>query len=231
MKWCLEHGTSVLPRNQKPWPLPEDLDINNSETVKEYFETHQYSAQQRSDVFYCPPILELAASVSTVATFELLRSKGAPLGWRVLHKAVSSTAGIAVTEKSIREQRSPSEEVKQLQLSDREIARTREERMAMVRYLVDTLKVDVNTRDQPPGWMLSNHWGRPLHYVAHSSRNGGDCKEVTLFLLERGADLELLGEQGMAPVAMVRKGNFLDVVNEWRLAQTGEAMRSKDGAA
>jgi hypothetical protein len=67
---------------------------------------------------------------------------------------------------------SSSDEGKQPQLSDKELARTherREERMKMVRHLADTLKLDVNARDQPPGGRLGNFFGRPLHYIAFKS--------------------------------------------------------------
>lgn len=80
---------------------------------------------------------------------------------------------MAARENSITEQTNPttlpSDEGKQPQLSDRQLARTREERIEMVRHLVDTLKLDVNARDQPPGWMLGNFFSRPLHYIAHKS--------------------------------------------------------------
>ena len=226
--WCLERGANVLPKGQRPWP---EFDINNAEEYAEYFERFPYTNDERSDCLYhCPPILELAASQSTVATFELLRSKGAPLGWRVLHKAASSTANMWNPDSSITEQTgltaSSSDEGKQPQLSDQELARTRErreERMKMVRHLVDTLKLDVNARDQPPGWRLGNFFGRPLHYIANRSGSKGNSKEVVLFLLERGADPELV-DGGMTPMAY-GKGSFLDAVKEWRAMQ-----QSGDGA-
>jgi hypothetical protein len=213
-----------------------DFDINSTEEFTEYFNRYPYSSQEKSDYLYgCPPLLEVAASQSTVATFELLRSKGAPLGWRVLHMAASRAANMPQPRGSIREQTSPansaSNERMQQHLSDRERARMPEERMAMVRHLVDTLKIDVNARDQPPGGMLGNFHGRPLHYVAHTSR-GGDCREVTLFLLERGADPELLSHDGvgMTAIALAKNSIFVDTVKEWRLMQAGEAGQSKDRA-
>jgi hypothetical protein len=72
--WCLERGASVLPKGQKLW-------INNAEAYAEYFERCPFSSEERSDcLYYYPQILQLAARESTVATFELLRSKGVPLG-------------------------------------------------------------------------------------------------------------------------------------------------------
>jgi hypothetical protein len=230
--WCLEHGASVLPKGQKLWP---NLDINSAEEFAEYFNRFPYSSEERSDcLYYCPPILELAASQSTIATFELLRSKGAPLGWRVLHKAASTRASMAPLNNSIRGQTSPatmaSNKGKQLQLLDRQLAHTHQERMAMVQHLVDTLKLDVNARDQPPGWRLGNFYGRPLHYVAHNSGIKGDCREVTLFLLGRGADPDLSDTDGGTTPIVLGKGNFLDAVHAWRLMKTDEAGQSNDEA-
>lgn len=99
--------------------------------------------------------------------------------------------------------------------------------MAIVWYLVDTLKLNPNARNQPPGCRLGNFWGRPLHYVAHNGGVNGDLRAVTLFLLERGANPELLcSEGGMTPM-MYGKGLFLDVVNEWRSRNTGGSGKSK----
>lgn len=215
MAWCLGHGASVLPKGQKSWP---NFDVNDVEAYSEYFEHFPFSDDERSDCLYhCPPILELAARQSTVATFELLRSTGAPLGWRVLHMAAIGRACYAKPESSATEEVNPVVEGER-HLSDRELARMPEERMHMVRHLVDTLKLDANARDQPPGWRLGNFFGRPLHYVAFKSGSNEDCKEVTLFLLRKGADPEL-EDGGMTPITY-GKQNFLDAVNEWRLVQT-----------
>jgi hypothetical protein len=51
--------------------------------------------------------------------------------------------------------------------------------MAMVKYLVDGLGLDVNalnTKDKMP-----NHWETPLCYAAHVE---GDAEEVVRFLLD-----------------------------------------------
>ena len=66
VKWCLEHGASVHPRD---------------------YQLHK-QGRPTQDQFRCEPILELAACHASVATFELLRARGAPLGWRTLHLAV-----------------------------------------------------------------------------------------------------------------------------------------------
>ena len=66
MKWSLEHGASFHPRGQEP--------LRNDSITK---------CQIR-----CEQLLEIVAERERVATFEFLRSKGAPLGWRPLHHAV-----------------------------------------------------------------------------------------------------------------------------------------------
>jgi hypothetical protein len=65
--------------------------------------------------------------------------------------------------------------------------------------------------------------GRPLHYVAHKDGLKGDGREVTLFLLQKGADPELV-----IPMALGRS-NFLDAAKEWKLMQTSDAAQSNSG--
>jgi len=219
VEWCLERGARILADGQKPWPK---FDINSGKECTKYLERFPWSDEEASEYFYdCPPILERAAGESTVATFELLRSKDAQLSWRVLHRAVSSRANRDLQKESTREQTSPtaSDGVNRLDLSDGQLARTRKERMAMVRHLVDTLKLDANARDQPPGWDLGGFWGRPLHYVAHHG-GLGDTREVTLFLLDHGADLDLLNSKGESPMTM-RRSHIQETVHEWRSLHSG----------
>lgn len=222
VKWCLEHGASVCPKGQKPWP---DIDINDTKAIMEYFKVNSWTASERSDAFYyCPPILEVAARQGTVVTFELLRSKGAPLGWRTLHKAVAGWAAWARPENSVIEGRGKP-------LSDKERAHTREERMEMIRHLVDHLRIDVNIPDQPPGWRLGNFYGMPLHYVAFKLGTG-DAKEVTFFLLDHGADPDRFSEiremkpYGMTPM-MYGNEEFRAIVEEWRLLQSSKVSKSQ----
>lgn len=101
VRWCLDHGATVVPKDQKQLPWGE-FDINDLKAYKEYLERNPYTTEEVSDcLYYCPPILELAARSSTVETFELLRSRGAPLSWRVLHMAVSGRACITRPENPI----------------------------------------------------------------------------------------------------------------------------------
>ena len=62
--------------------------------------------------------------------------------------------------------------------------------MAMVRYLIDVVGLDVNKEDFPPDtkW-LQGVWGTPLLYIVlvdpEAERN---ARELVWFLLDRGAD-------------------------------------------
>ncbi len=207
--WCLDHGASPSVQGQRSWP---DFDINNTEEFDKYLEQHPWSHVELSDYYlYWPPLLEDAASKDTVATFELLRSKGAAMGWRVLHKAVASAVS--------RETREPTRE--KLPLSDGEL--TPEDPLAMVRHLVDNLKLDVNALDCPPGWQLGNFFGRPLHYAAKTCEGSWTCRPVTWFLMDRGADPELMDSGGSMTALDYGKECFRDAVNEWRLMKTAEA--------
>ncbi len=210
--WYLDHGAKPLAQDQRPSP---DFDIHNTEEADKYLEQHPWRGAELPDFFmHCPPLLEVAADKSTVATFELLPSKGAAMGWRVLHKAVASSIYLNLDQESTHGEPL---------LSGKELSRTFQERLAMVRHLVDTLKLDVNALDCPTGWGLGNFWGRSLHYVAMSSGGNSNCRPVTWFLLDRGADLELLDSYaGMTAMAIGSK-NFRDAVNEWRLMKMREA--------
>lgn len=178
--WCLEHGTTTTPKD------PDD-------------------SQREHD--QCPPILEVAASLSTVATFELLRSKGGQQGRRTLHFAARAAV------------KSGNDGGEQSEMLDRNRAKLHSERMAMVIHLVDGLGIDSNQLDQPQGWTLGNHWGTPLCYVAQTNLNW-DCSDVLQFLLQRGADPELvIDPAGWDSIELAKKVNnqrFLHIVENWK---------------
>lgn len=188
VKWYLEHGA-------KP-----DLVIDEQDSKWE-------------NEYEWPPILENAASESSVATFELLRSKGGELGPRTLHLATK-----AVSVGGTKLNREPG-------MSDREIAETHQERVAMVRHLVDTLKLDPNALDMPRVWVKHNDWGTPLFYMAGSIPKW-NITELMVFLRERGADPRcvLQFHHGNSPIfrsnalqTAKRAGNnqFLSIVEDW----------------
>ena len=175
VKWCLEHGASVHPRGQEPF--------HDGVTTKSRRE--------------CPQVLEKVARWGSIATFELLRSKGAPLGWRSLHLAVeTATYG-------------RSEEVTDFINHD--------ERMAMVRYLLDVVGLNVNAPDQPVGsTVLPMHLGTPICYIPGSAMLERDTRELTWLLLDRGAD--------PTPALEIAKQDypkFAEDVKAWKAKQGG----------
>lgn len=163
--WCLEHGASLSPIRREP------LQPNN------------LTRSQLS----CRQILECAAERGSVATFELLRSKDAPLGWRPLHLAARA-AGAALHQGI-------------------NVA----ERMDMVRHLIDVVGVDVNALDHPVGTRTADRMGTPIVYVAdlYGLEN---LRELIWLLLDRGADPAPGLEQanGMGNTA------FVDEVEAWK---------------
>ncbi|KAJ4347167.1 uncharacterized protein N0V89_011105 [Didymosphaeria variabile] len=173
VKWCLDHGASVHPRGQEP--LSDDV-ITKSQQM-------------------CETMLEKIATSGTVAMFELLRSKGAPLGWRPLHHAVeAATYGRDGQEGD-----------------DEKLG----ERMAMVRHLLDVVGLDVNAPDQPVGGKaLPMRCGTPICYIPASGMLERDTRELTWLLLDRGAD--------PAPALEIAKRDypkFAEDVKAWKLQQ------------
>ncbi|OCK77452.1 hypothetical protein K432DRAFT_247397, partial [Lepidopterella palustris CBS 459.81] len=189
--WCLDHGSTTVPK---------DLGLDSDD-------------EWRQDMNACPPLLEIAASQCTVATFELLRSRGAQLGYRALHKAASA----AIDHGNGGEGRPD--------MLDKDRAKLHSERIAMVVHLVDTVGLAPNALDQPNGWVLGNHWGTPLCYVAHNNPNW-DCSDVVTFLLRKGADPwratepdRSTGIPAHTAVDVAKRSNyqqFLSIVDEWK---------------
>jgi hypothetical protein len=155
--WCLEHGASVLPSNQ-PWD--------------------RYGVVQAPR--HCDTILESVASNGNLDVFKILRAKGAPLGQRVLHKAVEMAAfdhdGCDNPEKDTEKRQS--DRVRQAK------------HLEFVRYLLDDVKLDVNALDQEPGSSrgMSSAWGTPISYVPGTGRPDLDSRELPWLLLDRGAN-------------------------------------------
>lgn len=113
-------------------------------------------------------LLESAAGEGSVPTFKLLREKGAPFHRCVLHAAVERAVVHAPRFNDSSSNRSV--------LFD--------ERLAMIRYLVDEVGIDVKTE----WWKLGRVGATPLEYVAHNSTSGKDVRELVWLLLDRGAD-------------------------------------------
>jgi hypothetical protein len=151
IKWCLEHGASIHPPDQ----LFKDIKVP------------------------CDPILEKVAAWGNIATFELLRSKGAPCG-SSLHVAVQFAVMMRPKMSAKDHKTSEKDGESESEKKDRLV---HEERMAMVRYLLDVVGLDVNAPDGPPESNISGV-GTPICYILLQ----GSMRELTWLLLDRGAD-------------------------------------------
>jgi hypothetical protein len=185
--WCLEHGASVHPNNQE-------------------WDRYGVSMSAR----YCNPILESVGGWGNVATYELLRSKGAPLGQRTLHRAIEAAAV------GIRAPGDPEVDTEQQRKDKAKYT----ERMAMVRHLLDVVKVDVDTPDQAPGCTkgMSSAHGTPISYIPGAGMPERDSRELTWLLLDRGADpppaLEIAKEMDNTL--------FAESVKAWKAQNSGD---------
>lgn len=102
-----------------------------------------------------PPLTEKAAAMGTVSSLKLFCADGVRIGWRTLHKAARSAATCKVSQEL--------------------------ERMAMLRFLVEEKRQDVN--------LLDTNGNMPYHYrtpTAHAAMEGG--LDAVRYLLAMGAD-------------------------------------------
>lgn len=162
-------------------------------------------------------LLERAAGGASVSTFKLLREKGAPFHQGVLHAAVEHAVYNAAPFNG-----STSPSTSNIWFN---------ERMAMVRYLVDEVSIDVNSK----WWRVGKPGATPLDFLA-GYRSNKDLRELIWFLLDRGADLNHAsilkdGYQGYrgedipypspleAAQQQIPNTRFLETVQEWQERQ------------
>lgn len=112
-----------------------------------------------SDVEWHTPLLDYVAGSGNISIFKLLLDHGAKLGRRTLHMAGCSAA-VAEPE-------------------------SLEQKMKMVRFLVEEMRCDVNGMDVSEGKQHGNHYGTPINYIAHGAgdRSGGE-ETVVRYLLD-----------------------------------------------
>ncbi|UKZ63360.1 uncharacterized protein TrAtP1_004590 [Trichoderma atroviride] len=158
-------------------------------------------------------LLEAAAKSGSVPTFKLLREKGAPFHVGVLHFAVEHATYLAPPYNG-----SADPSTSNVWFN---------ERMDMVRYLVDEVGIDVKTEWWWPGLIGAT----PLDRVAYHSGDSKDVRELVWFLLDRGADLnhasfcqdDHFGDISyLSPLEMAQtrpRKRFLEAVQEWQERQ------------
>lgn len=170
-------------------------------------------------------VLEAAAERGSVPTFKLLREKGAPFHPGVLHAAVVHAVYSAPPFDGSAE---PSTSNVWFN-----------ERMAMVRYLVDEAGIDVNTE----WWRPYQTGATPLDFIAWYN-TGKDVRELIWFLLDRGADVNhvsvlaggYLGDDGsyLSSLEIAHRGNrspntpFLNAVQQWQERQRNKITQSDE---
>lgn len=146
------------------------------------------------------PILERAAAIGNVTTFEALRTRGAPLSSRILPSAVRSA-----NDSAPRFGESPSEAY--------------EMHLNMVRHLIDKIGINANA----PSYWAGSTCSTPLCCIACYPT--GDTTQLIQLLLEKGGDPYLAGpssdEVGIPSAfeAAVERNNtmFIRAVETWQL--------------
>lgn len=193
VKWCLDQGADLNP----PDPAPP-------------------TSRPRE------PILERAAMAGNIDTFELLRSRGAPLNRDL---GIFPKAVMMATE----------------YVSDEVPYNARfMQQLDMLRHLIQVIGCDVNSHSYGAYYGSGSACSTPLCWVACHSR-GASARELTWFLLDHGGDpdltLQYTGQDNQLVVVhsarnAARSGSwrgipnqkFLDVLEEWEARRTsGEA--------
>lgn len=184
----LDHGWDINqcdpPRENSDDPCPGRRILQyiyNDDSLIRWCLDHGASAKDpHSDPYISPPVLDNIASGGSVSTFELLRSHGAEIGIRTLHRAVEY-ASLAEPER-------------------------RPARMEMLKHLVITLGLDVNAMDCEK-WEC-NHSGTPLCYAISSHGSLDGISEVMSFLIDHGADPFTVNEwHGWNAISLAKKNH------------------------
>jgi hypothetical protein len=191
VQWCLDHGADVHPPDHTP---PGRISRRT-------------------------PLLERAACVGDIDTFELLRARGAPMHYGVFPSAVMSANGWSAEDK------------------DRFA-----KQMRMLRHLLEVVKCDINEYSYGPHYASGSVCVNPLCWIAcHPRPNGttAETEELICFLLENGGDPDMTMEhkgysnddgvliQSARESARQRPNPFfLRIVEEWEAKNGSRA--SKD---
>ena len=91
-------------------------------------------------------------------------------------------------EEQYMEQDKKRKEKERIKRADEAFVRDHEERMAMLRYLIDIVGLDVNADDKPPGApYIHMRWGTPMNYLMIYTDVDKDTRDIMCLLLGRGA--------------------------------------------
>lgn len=123
-----------------------------------------------------PTLLEAVAARGSCSTLKLMLANNAPLGGRVLHFAVERAGASGNTH--------------DLHASG----------MAIVKFLVEELGVDVNQLDRPDERRLANHWGTPLSYLRLEDPRSESTMNTISYLLGKGANPDMKNRDGIAAI-------------------------------
>lgn len=146
VQWCLDHGADVNP--------PDHTPLNVMSPPK--------------------PLLETAAWVGDIDTFELLRVRGAPMHYGVFSNAIMAANFRASSNKAAFPQQ-----------------------MAMLRHLLDVVKCDANDISYGAHFESGSVCVNPLCWIACHPRpnnNTAEMKELICFLLDSGGDPDMTME-------------------------------------
>lgn len=158
-----------------------------------------------------PPLLETCAVRGSVSTFRFLQARGARLSKRTLHRAAEEAAAARADPSS----KDDSAAVQPDPIDDAKaaLARRKQERAEMLRFLVDDLKLDINAMDTKV--LRAFHWGTPLCYAA-TKPNG---EAVAKWLLEKGADPNINNIEGADAEYVARDHNCdktAQLLKDWK---------------
>ncbi|KAI0005796.1 hypothetical protein F4779DRAFT_33598 [Xylariaceae sp. FL0662B] len=151
------------------------------------------------------PILETCAVVGSLASFKLLREKGASVSRRTLHKAAGAAASVGADPGTLKEESA---------FSGNEALPNHEERGRVLRYLVDGLHLDINQMDRDIP--VTYHYGTPINYAAARPRGA----RVVKWLLDKGANPTIKSLEADQDAEGIARSNgcqgVVEVINEWK---------------
>ncbi|KAH7148330.1 ankyrin repeat-containing domain protein [Dactylonectria macrodidyma] len=186
-----------------------DLAVGNEDRLRWIVEHGGARVEDRPDpqIHGATRLLEICAINGTVSTFKFLQSKGAQIAPNTLHCAVQAAAKEGLDPDARTDSAAdPGDDAK---------AKSNQERIEMLRFLVDNLGLDVNAYDAKIA-VYQEEFGTPLHYAA--SRECGEA--VVKWLLNRGAKPTIKNKQGVDVEDHAKARNFekiVGIIQGWKI--------------